>query len=203
MNYWSEKIKREEAMNDFEVKDSGQRELFSSGMVRDTSTGKTDYTLALDGPMFKRWAEHLTKGAVKYKKRNWMQARGVEEYERFKESALRHFVAYLDGQTDEDHAAGVFFNINGMEYTKQKMRESVVLEPVTSDKSAEELNRIYGQYDKDAKSIREDSILEKLMNGPSSEAGQQARPLKPCPCHFCLAARQRASQDAPGSTQRG
>ena len=171
MNYWSEKLKREEAMNDFEVKDSGQRELFSSGMVRDTSAGKVDYTLVLDGPMFKRWAEHLTKGAVKYKKRNWMQARGVEEYERFKESALRHYDAYLEGQPDEEHAAGVFFNINGMEYTKQKMRDSVVLEPLPLVKSKE--------------SIREDSILKRLMNGPSSEAGQQVGPTRPCNCHLC------------------
>ena len=107
----------------FVVKDSGKREQFESGMVRDTTEGKVDYTLVLDGPMFTRWAEHLTKGAVKYKKRNWMQANGQAEYDRFRESAMRHFVSYLDGLTDEDHAAGVFFNINGMEFVKYRMNE--------------------------------------------------------------------------------
>lgn len=100
----------------FGIKDSGRREQFPGGMVRDTSEGKTDYTLVLDGPMFRRWAEHLTKGAVKYEKRNWMRAQGPQAYERFRESALRHFLQWFDGKMDEDHAAAVLFNINGAEY---------------------------------------------------------------------------------------
>lgn len=105
----------------FTVKDSGQRVQFSSGMVRDVSTDKIDYSLALDGPIFKRYAEHLTKGAKKYSKRNWMKAEGTEEYERFRESALRHFLQWFNGDTDEDHAAAVVFNINGAEYVKEKL----------------------------------------------------------------------------------
>src|SRR5689334_11815910 len=97
----------------FEIKDSGERKQFASGMVRDTATDKTDFTLVFDGPMFERWAEHLTKGARKYAKRNWMKAAGAEELDRFKESAVRHFIQWLRGDTDEDHAAAVFFNING------------------------------------------------------------------------------------------
>lgn len=105
----------------FDVKDSGQRATFESGMVRDTTDDKVDYTLALDGPMFKRLAEHLTKGAKKYEKRNWMKAAGQEELERFKESAVRHFLQWYWGDTDEDHAAAVYFNINGAEYVKERM----------------------------------------------------------------------------------
>ena len=103
-------------MTDYVVKDSGKREEFESGMVRDTATGKTDYLLVRDGPMYERWAEHLRKGAEKYAKRNWMQANGAAELERFRESAVRHMEAWLRGETDEDHAAAVFFNINGAEY---------------------------------------------------------------------------------------
>jgi Domain of unknown function (DUF5664) len=105
------------------VKDSGTRESFDSGMVRDTEEGKTDYTLVFDGPMFKRWAEHLTKGAVKYAPRNWMQASSKTELERFKRSFLRHAVAYLNGDVDEDHAAAMVFNINGMEYVKDQLAQ--------------------------------------------------------------------------------
>ena len=105
----------------FEVKDSGKREVFDSGMTRDTTEGKVDFGLALDGPMFARWAVHLTKGAKKYAKRNWMKASGDAEYERFKESALRHFLQWYRGDRDEDHAAAVYFNINGAEYTKEKI----------------------------------------------------------------------------------
>lgn len=105
----------------FIVKDSGKRQSFSGGMVRDVTEGKTDYSLILDGPMFKRWAEHLTKGATKYSKRNWMKAAGQEEYDRFKESALRHFLQWYWGETEEDHASAVFFNVNGAETVKLKM----------------------------------------------------------------------------------
>lgn len=102
----------------FEVKDSGERLEFESGMVRDTNEGKIRYDLVLDGPMFERWAEHLTKGTTKYEARNWMKAEGEAELNRFRESALRHFIQWYRGDTDEDHGAAVFFNINGAEYTK-------------------------------------------------------------------------------------
>lgn len=104
----------------FIVRDSGQRQTFSGGMVRDTTEGKTDFSLVLDGPMFERWAEHLTKGARKYAKRNWMKAEGEEELDRFRESALRHFLQWFRGDVDEDHASAVFFNINGAEFLKSK-----------------------------------------------------------------------------------
>ena len=105
----------------FQIKDSGERQQFESGMVRDVTDDKIDYTLAIDGPMFKRLAIHLTKGAIKYAKRNWMQARGREEYDRFRESATRHFYQWLNGETDEDHAAATIFNINGAEYVRERM----------------------------------------------------------------------------------
>src|SRR5882672_6824709 len=105
-------------MMGFEVKDSGKRQEFDSGMVRDTEDDKTDYSLVSDGPMLERWAEHLTKGAKKYDKRNWMKAAGPEEMHRFRESAYRHFMQYMSGDTTEDHASAVFFNVNGYEFVK-------------------------------------------------------------------------------------
>ena len=104
-----------------EVKDSGQRIEFPSGMRRDVTGEKIDYSLVMDGPMFKRWAAHLTKGAKKYDKRNWMKASGQEELDRFRESALRHFVQWYYIDIDEDHAAATFFNMNGAEYTKGRL----------------------------------------------------------------------------------
>ena len=108
-------------IDSFEIKDSGKREEFASGMVRDTAQDKVDYSLCLDGPMFHRLAVHLTKGAKKYAKRNWLKAKGTEEYQRFKESALRHFIQWYNGDLDEDHAAAVYFNLNGAEYVKDKI----------------------------------------------------------------------------------
>lgn len=102
----------------FETKDSGKRIEHESGMVRDTTEGKIDYLLALDGPMFQRYAELMHRGQTKYGKRNWMKARTQEEYDRAKESLTRHFFQYIFGMTDEDHAAAVMFNINEMENIK-------------------------------------------------------------------------------------
>ena len=112
-------------MSEFTIKDSGKREQFESGMVRDTTEGKINYALVLDGPMLGRWAAHLTKGAAKYEPRNWMKAEGEAELARFKESAFRHFMQWIQGYRDEDHAAAVFFNINGAEYVLQKLQETL------------------------------------------------------------------------------
>ena len=103
----------------FRVKDSGARAKFEGGMVRDTDEGKTDYTLMRDGVMYERWAEHLRKGAEKYEPRNWLKGLGDPEVEaRFLTSAARHFEQWLRGDTDEDHAAAVIFNINGYETSR-------------------------------------------------------------------------------------
>ena len=101
------------------IKDSGRR-IQMAGMQRDVTDGKIKYHLVFDGPMFERWAAHLTEGAKKYGERNWQDARTVEERDRFKESAVRHFIQWLRGDTDEDHAAAILFNINGFEYVKAK-----------------------------------------------------------------------------------
>jgi len=110
------------------IKDSGKRIEFDSGMVRDITDDKIDYTLALDGPMFERYARHLTDGAKKYDKRNWLKASGQEELDRFKESALRHMIQWLRGDTDEDHAAAIWFNVNGVEMVKEKLAPKVALD---------------------------------------------------------------------------
>ena len=103
------------------VKDSGERKKFESGMVRDTSAGKTEWHRVLEGPLLERWAEHLTKGAAKYPdlpngSANWTLANGPEEYKRFRASLARHFFQFMRGDTDEDHAAAICFNLNGMLY---------------------------------------------------------------------------------------
>lgn len=109
-----------------EIKDSGVREEYDSGMVRDTQDGKPSYILLRDGPMLHRWAQQLTGGARKYGRRNWQLANSEQELERFRDSAARHFEQWLNGDTDEDHAAAVFFNINAVEFVKAKMMAELV-----------------------------------------------------------------------------
>ena len=110
---------------EFTIKDSGKREEFAGGMVRDTTEGKINWALTADGPMLRRWAIHLTNGAKKYDKRNWLLADGAEEYERAKESAFRHFLQWYLGERDEDHAAATIFNLNEAEYIRDKQGDIV------------------------------------------------------------------------------
>jgi hypothetical protein len=127
-------------MSEFQVKDSGARVGMASGMVRDATTGKSRPDLVRDGPMLQRWVAHLTKGAQKYEARNWMKASGQEEYLRFMESADRHYNIWYTWMfygvniedpanpthepLAEDHAAAVFFNINGAEYVQERIDEA-------------------------------------------------------------------------------
>lgn len=84
--------------------------------------GKPRYDLVFDGPLIERLAAHLTAGAKKYDARNWMKAKTKEELDRFRESAARHFVQWMNGAVDEDHAAAVIFNINGYMYTQEQIQ---------------------------------------------------------------------------------
>lgn len=116
-------------MDNFSIKDGGQRQEFASGMVREPADDKTDYTRILDGPMYDRWAIHLSKGAIKYPDRqpglaNWTLANSEIELVRFRKSAMRHFRQWMRGDTDEDHASAVFFNLNAAEYVKDKLKEA-------------------------------------------------------------------------------
>lgn len=128
MDEHDRKIDQMRRTTPFTVKDSGTRQEFASGMMRDTGEGKTRFWRVAAGPMLRRWAEHLGKGAKKYPDvapgvSNWTLAEGDVEAQRFKESAFDHFMQWFYGETDEDHAAAVFFNINGHEYVRARQKK--------------------------------------------------------------------------------
>lgn len=104
----------------FVVKDSGERMQYDSGMRRDVQIGKPNYRL-IDIPFLTRIANHLVKGAEKYGRDNWRLANSEEELDRFQDSAFRHLMQYLNGETDEDHMAAVCFNLMAAEHVKRKM----------------------------------------------------------------------------------
>lgn len=104
----------------FETKDSGKREEFTSGMVRDTQDDKPRYDL-VDRAFLKRWAELMARGAKKYGENNWRKAAGEPELKRFQASALRHIFQWIEGDTSEDHAAAVAFNLAGAEMVTERL----------------------------------------------------------------------------------
>lgn len=114
----------------YSTKDSGERQEYSTGMKRDIQKGKpafhliTPSVLPYDEQMLTRWAALMTRGAEKYGERNWELAKTEEELERFKASAFRHFMQWLTGEDDEDHAAAVMFNIQAAEFTKWKQSDA-------------------------------------------------------------------------------
>jgi hypothetical protein len=98
-----------------------------SGLVRDTTEGKVNWLLVYDGPLLERYAVHLTKGAKTKGKRNWLKAgnnpnTAQSDLERFLEGFARHAAQYLQGDESEDHAAAIWFNLNGAELVKGKIR---------------------------------------------------------------------------------
>ena len=103
----------------FQTKDSGKRQEFSTGMVRDTQEDKARYDLVYL-PLLKRWAELMARGATKYGERNWEKAETVEELNRFRASAFRHLMQAFEGDESEDHLAAVVFNISGIIHVMNK-----------------------------------------------------------------------------------
>lgn len=92
------------------TKDSGERQEFSTGAVRDTQEGKPRYSLIPPAPL-KRLAELYTRGAEKYDAYNWHKGQPTS---RIFDSLLRHIEAYRLGDRSEDHLAAVSWNAFAM-----------------------------------------------------------------------------------------
>ena len=86
--------------------DSGSRQAFDTGSVRDTADGKPRIDL-ISPFALQRLGEWLRLGAIKYSEHNW--AKG-QPYSRVTASMCRHVVAWMAGEWDEDHLAAVMCN---------------------------------------------------------------------------------------------
>jgi hypothetical protein len=100
-----------------EVKDSGVREEFSTGSKRDTREGKGRFDL-IPTTALRRLARHYENGAVKYGDRNWEKGQPLGRYI---DSAMRHLICVLEGQTDEDHVSAVSWNMFAYLATLEKI----------------------------------------------------------------------------------
>lgn len=104
----------------YATQDSGVREEYASGMVRDTVAGKPRYDLIPTAPL-KRLAELYARGAEKYGECNWQLANSADEHRRFRASALRHAQQWLEGDESEDHAIAVVWNIFAFLWLEEKI----------------------------------------------------------------------------------
>lgn len=110
------------------LKDSGTRDEFTTGAVRDGATGKGAYHL-LPVLALRRLAVVFEKGAAKYAARNWEQGIPLS---RFVDSATRHLMKHLEGWTDEDHAGQALWNVACLIQT-QEMIDRGLLPPELDD----------------------------------------------------------------------
>lgn len=93
-------------MTQTQMKDSGERQSFTTGAVRDAAGDKPKLSLMSPFALL-RLGDWLTLGAKKYADRNW--EKGMP-FCRVIDSLLRHTVAYMTGKTDEDHLAAIMTN---------------------------------------------------------------------------------------------
>ena len=106
---------QEVGMDLSELEDSGKRETYASGCVREPQNGKGRYDL-IGTEGLRRLALVYELGSKKYAERNWEKG---GKYSRNLCSALRHLVRWMAGERGEDHLAMCCWNLFAiMEYEK-------------------------------------------------------------------------------------
>ena len=107
---------------DIVMHDSGNRENFNTGAVRDTASDKPRPDL-ISPFAEERVGQWLRLGAVKYAERNW--ERGIPN-SRCLASLRRHVMRYQQGDKSEDHLAAVIFNAQAIIHNEEMMARGVL-----------------------------------------------------------------------------
>lgn len=87
--------------------DSGKRSEFVTGAVRDAAEGK-GLPSCIPPCALRAMAKRFEDGAKKYQKHNWMRGIPLSKYH---DSASRHLLQLAEGDTSEDHAGAVLWNV--------------------------------------------------------------------------------------------
>ena len=90
------------------IKDSGHREHFDTGAVRDIRTGKGRFDL-LPWYTIRQLSRHFEAGCQKYGDRNWEKGIPTGKY---LDSAFRHLAEFALGHTDEAHLNAAIWNLH-------------------------------------------------------------------------------------------
>jgi len=103
-----------------ETKNSWDNITYESWFKRENkeTENKPRYDL-IPRDVLKRIAELYTRGAKIYGDDNWSKARW-EELNTFKQSAFRHFIQWMEGETDEEHGIAVIWNVMWREHCVNK-----------------------------------------------------------------------------------
>lgn len=99
----------------WETKDSGERQKFETGAVRDIQQGKGRFDL-LSIYAIQRVAGIYERGAEKYGPRNY--EKGIP-LSRYIDSALRHLFQFVEGDVSEDHSSAALWNLMALVQTEE------------------------------------------------------------------------------------
>ncbi len=118
------RIQQDKNAEIFELKDSGNRQQFSTGAQRDIQRGKGRYDL-LPFYALERVAKVFENGAIKYEQENWRKGIPLR---RFLDSALRHLCKAAWGMRDEDHFAQACWNVMCLIETEYMIKQGILPE---------------------------------------------------------------------------
>lgn len=130
-------------MNNILMRDSGERQEFATGAVRDANTDKPQPHLISPFALM-RLGAWLGLGAKKYAERNWEKGMPLS---RCVASLFRHTLAYMMGKKDEDHAAAIMCNAMFIIHYEEMIKQGVLpaeladmpqYDPIHPTKSAKE-----------------------------------------------------------------
>jgi len=107
---------------EYNLKDSGKREKFNSGAVRDTRENKGRYDL-ISPIALRRLAVVYEKGTKKYSDRNWERGMPIGRY---LDSAIRHIQQYIEGYREEDHLAQSVWNLFCVLHTEEMIKRGLL-----------------------------------------------------------------------------
>lgn len=109
-------------MSDTKMNDSGHRDAVSTGAVREKLSSDERWDLIPYLPM-QKLAAWFGRGAKKYADRNWEKGLPLIS---FLNSASRHLFKLHQGDTDEDHATAVVWNMMAFQWTKDKIERGLL-----------------------------------------------------------------------------
>ena len=97
---------------------------FTSGAIRDSQTGKPDFTETISWTAHHRFAVYMTGKKEKYGAGNFKKGIPTDSYEK---SLIRHLDKYMrnkyeNGQDEpnEDHLAAIRFNVDGIMHNEEQ-----------------------------------------------------------------------------------
>ena len=100
------------------VQSTEKQEEFTTGSVRGDQSGKPRLDL-IPTLWLKRMGNHLANGARVYGDNNWQKGQPLSRYYG---SALRHTMAWYDGDESEDHYAAAAWNNLAAMWTLEQIR---------------------------------------------------------------------------------